>query len=208
MTKTSAGMFWNVQRAFQVVIRLRCFRREEGGWQVRRLIPCGFWVFSSEQLTCPFPGKQGHITMASGFSQPLLGLAAFLLLSFLAPSRTYAVVWIVLVFLLFEMGDRYAKRIARQQTLVWCRQNGFGDLRWKKRGGFVTWSWSFWTRCELLPCEFESANGEIHDAMVDMNALAFGLIVRTKVLTRNCRPFPDTNSGEIGDPYFKNASSN
>jgi len=122
--------------------------------------------------------------MASGFAKPTLGLIASIIVGLAFPSRPLMIVWIVIVALLFTVGESYSRYIARRQTAQWCRSHGF-----------VSWGWSFWSFSELLPCEFDDSTGTTHNVLVDLYAPLFGFWVQSRILRNLNEEFNPTTSG-------------
>ena len=145
--------------------------------------------------------------MASGFAKPTLGLIALLSVAFIAPTRTHTIAWIAFVTLLFGLGEWHCRFRARRQTQSWCRQQGFSEPRWSPRSGFVTWGWSLWSFCEMLPCEFDDHNGTTQHTIVDLRAPMFGFWVQSCVLSNvNQRFAPHTkeNDEPCDEPKSRN----
>lgn len=133
--------------------------------------------------------------MASGFTKPSLGLIGSIIVGLAFPSRLLMIVWIVIIALLFTVGESYSRYIARRQTTQWCRSHGYGTPRWIRRGGFVSWGWSFWSFSELMPCEFDDSTGTTHNVLVDLYAPMFGFWVQSRILRNVNEEFSPTTSG-------------
>jgi len=127
------------------------------------------------------PTRWQILVMACGFAKPVLGMIPVFAVALVLPSATLVVGWLVGFGLMFMFGDLVARWRARLQTARWCREHGFGNPRWPRRGGFVSWGWSIWSFCEMLPCEFEDADGITHKVVVDVCAPVFGLFVFSQV---------------------------
>jgi hypothetical protein len=120
--------------------------------------------------------------MVSGFTQPTVGLIALGVVGLAMPSWMLTILWIVFVTSLVAIGQSFCRYVARKQTERWCRINGLTDPRWKRRGGFVSWGWSIWSFCEILPCDFDDKAGTTYEVLIDVCAPVFGFVVYSRVM--------------------------
>ncbi len=49
-------------------------------------------------------------------------------------------------------------------------------------GGFVSWGWSIWSFCEMLPCDFDDSEGTTYEVLIDVFAPVFGFVVYSRVM--------------------------